>query len=110
MGEFIDFGEPRRDKYWRDDFNRLIKQTGLLFHATEFTSEKDDTKREKFDSPWEDFDHIKRALYSVRVARRCQSVKTKHGWIWERSKEINVLRNALYLQALRTLLSRLCRS
>ena len=108
MGEFIDLGEPRKDKYWRDDLTNLIKSTSLLFHATEYAFEKDDTK--KFDSPWEDFDHIKRALYSVRVARRCQLVRTKHGWIWERSKEINVLRNALCLQAIRMLLSRLCRS
>lgn len=102
MGEFIDFGEPR-DKYWKRDFERLIERTGQKIIVKELNFEK--LEKSKYATPWEEFDQIKKALYSNCLAKRCFLAKPKHDWFWERSKEINILRNALYLQALRMLIS-----
>lgn len=94
MGEFIDFGEPQ-DKHWREDLSNLIRRIGINAIVTE---------KKDCDSPWEEFDHIKKALYSVRMANRYQTIKIKNDWVWERSKEINAIRNALYTQALRMII------
>ncbi len=106
MGEFIDFGEPR-DKYWKQDLGIALgklRRSGVEAKAIFDHKEAP----EIYPSPWEEFEHIKRALYSVRVAERCQLTKAKHNWLWERSREINVLRNALYLQTLRAILFSSC--
>ncbi len=102
MGEFIDFGEPR-DKNWREDFGRFsvrIAQIGGSVVKAYETNLQLRTIKE-CPSPWEEAEHIRKAIYSVQMAKRCQTINIKHIWIWERNTEINKLRNALYTQVLR---------
>lgn len=81
MKQFIDFGEPEP-----------IYPQGFMEKANKCMK----ILTERYDSPWEEFDRIKQAIYSVRMVQRHALILNKNNWPEERNKEINLLRKALY--------------
>ena len=98
MGEFIDYGEP-------EDFEGSLIEI-LRKYPSNFRVEEEDYPEiyesylngnsDIYETPWEEFQKIKDAIYSTKLADRSLKKLFKHNWIVERSKEIKRIRKSCY--------------
>lgn len=98
MVQEIDFGEPR-DKYWLEELGFVLSR--LRGRVIESVGYPELRVGESFDCPWEELgSRVKEAVYSIRMGERFKFTRPKHGWVWERSKEIRRLRRNSFYQLL----------